>query len=237
VLLQPIATARLVAGVRTGRSAGGRPITVSASGQRAAARRLLVVGCIHGIECAGMAVARLVARGPAGCPPGDADVWVVPDLDPDGRATGSRLNGDGVDLNRNFPAGWRLTGRPWDLEFSGPRPFSEPETRTARAIIRALQPTVTVWFHQQAEPLVRAWGPSVPAARRYAARVGLPFRRMRWLPGTAPRWQNTAFPRTASFVVELPPGPLGARAARRHALAVLALAGLRGPLAGGTASE
>jgi protein MpaA len=216
---------RLVAGVPVGRSARGRPIRVTASGDPAAATHVLVVGCIHGTECAGRAVARRVLRGPAGCPPVGADIWSLTNLDPDGSAAGSRLNGHGVDLNRNFAAGWRPMWRPWDLEYSGPRPFSEPETRTVRAIVRAFRPRVTVWFHQQAQALVRAWGPSVRAARRYAALVGLPFRRMRWPAGTAPHWQNTAYPGSVSFVVELAPGPLRPRDARRHARAVLALAG------------
>ena len=101
---------RISAGVRVGRSAGGRPIVATASGNPAAAERALVVGCIHGTECAGMAVARRVLRGPA---------------------------------------------------------------------------------------------------------------------GTAPHWQNTtAFPGTASFVVELPPGPLSAAAARRHAHTIQVLSGV-----------
>jgi protein MpaA len=173
-----------------------------------------------------MAVVRRLRRGPAGCPSAAADVWTLADLDADGRAAGSRLNGHGVDLNRNFPAGWRPIGRPGDLEHSGPRPFSEPETRTVRALVHAVHPELTVWFHQQSEPLVRAWGPSVPAARRYARLVGLPFRRLRWPAGTAPHWQNTAFRGTSSFVVELAPGPLTPRAARRHARAVLAVGGV-----------
>jgi hypothetical protein len=73
---------------------------------------------------------------------------------------------------------------------------------------------------------VRAWGPSVPAARRYARLVALPFRRFRWPAGTAPHWQNTTYPDDVSFVVELPPGRLRARDAGRHAHAVLALSGL-----------
>jgi hypothetical protein len=217
---------RVLRAMRVGHSAGGRPIHVTAAGNPAAARRLLVVGCIHGTECAGMAVTRGIVRRLARRPPAGADVWALSDLDPDGRAAGSRLNGHGVDLNRNFRGGWRPIGRPGDLEHSGPRPFSEPETRTARSIVHALRPRVTVWFHQQANPLVRAWGPSIPVARRYARLARLPFRPLRWLAGTAPHWQHTAFPGTASFVVELAPGPLGAAAARRHVRAVLALAGL-----------
>jgi murein peptide amidase A len=215
---------RLIAGVRVGRSVAGRPIRVTASGAPTAAAHVLVVGCIHGTECAGRAVARRVLRGPAGCPPADADIWSLGNLDPDGSAARSRLNGRGVDLNRNFAAGWRPMWRRWDPEYSGPRPFSEPETRTARAIVRAFRPQLTVWFHQQAEPLVRAWGQSVPAARRYARLARLPFRRMRWPAGTAPHWQNTGFPGSVSFVVELPPGRLATADARRHARAVLALA-------------
>jgi protein MpaA len=218
--------ARLVAHVPIGRSARGRPIVATASGDPAAERRVLVVGCVHGDECAGLAVARRLDRGPRGCPPTGADVWVIPDLNPDGRAAGTRLNGRGVDLNRNFPVAWRPIGVRHDLEYSGPRPWSEPEARIARRVVRAFRPDVTIWFHQQAEPMVRAWGPSVPGARRYARAAGLPFRRLPWMDGTAPHWQNTAFPGTAAFVVELPYGPLRAAAAARHARAVFALAGV-----------
>jgi protein MpaA len=206
-----------------GRSANGRPIAVTASGEPGAARRVLVVGCIHGTECAGIAVVRRLQRA---APPTGADLRIITDLDPDGRAAGVRTNGRGVDLNRNFPAGWRPIGVPGDPQHAGARPFSEPETQLVRRVVRRFRPTVTIWFHQQAEALVRAWGPSVPAARRYARRAGLPFRRMPWMAGTAPHWQNTVFPGTASFVVELAPGPLSGRAAARHARAVLALAGV-----------
>jgi hypothetical protein len=48
-------------------------------------------------------------------------------------------------------------------------------------------------------------------ARRFATLAGLPFRRLPWLAGTAPNWQNHAFPGTASFVVEFPRGPISAR--------------------------
>jgi murein peptide amidase A len=207
-----------------GRSAAGRRIAARVLSAPGASRRVLVVGCIHGTECAGIAIARALLR--AG-PVAGASLWIVLDLNPDGRARGTRLNGRGVDLNRNFPAGWRPSGRRGDPEYPGPRPFSEPETKIARRLVRAIRPAITIWYHQPLA-LVRAWGPSVPGARRYAGRAGLPFARLPWLAGTAPQWQNRRFPGSSSFVVELP-RRLGARAVARHARAVRALAAWAGP--------
>ena len=204
-----------------GRSELGRPIRAVEVGGNGVGPvpNVLVVGCIHGTECAGTAVVRRLERArPAGF-----RLWLVPNLNPDGYARGTRQNGRGVDLNRNFPSEWRGGGRPWDPEYPGPRPLSERETRIAVHLIRRLRPTLTLWFHQP-QGLVRAWGQSVPAARRYARLAGLPFRRLRWPAGTAPNWQNHRFPGTSSFVVELPPGPLAPSAAARLAAAVLGVA-------------
>src|SRR4051812_11202794 len=87
-----------------GASVRGRAIRVVVVGDEDAPRRILVVGCIHGDECAGLAVARRLTRR---APPAGVAIWVVPQLNPDGAARGTRQNAHGVDLNRNFPAGWR----------------------------------------------------------------------------------------------------------------------------------
>jgi len=192
-----------------GRSAEGRKIGMRQSGDPAWSGEVLVFGCIHGDECAAEGI-RPSSPLTAGCPDPGSDVYVVPNLNPDGEVRGSRLNGRGVDLNRNFPAGWRPIGERGDPQHSGPRPFSEPETRLAAEIVRQLRPEVTIWFHQYGgeRPFVRAWGRSTAAAREYAALAQLPFRALPWPDGTAPNWQNHRFPGTSSFVVELPPGPL-----------------------------
>jgi hypothetical protein len=208
-----------------GRSARGRPIVMRRFGNTREPSRVLVFGCIHGTECAGMAVARML---PSGCPLPNANLRLVENLNPDGYRRRTRLNARGVDLNRNFPSGWRPGGQAGDLQYSGRRPFSEPETRIARRLIESFRPRITIWFHQQAEALVRAWGTSIPAARRYARMVGLPFRPMPWMAGTAPNWQNHRFPGTSSFVVELAPGPLSLRDATRHASAIERLGGFLG---------
>jgi hypothetical protein len=136
------------------------------------------------------------------------------------------VNGRGVDLNRNFSTGWRAAGRRFDPTYPGPRPFSEPETRAARRVVGRVKPTITVWMHQQFEPpLVRAWGRSIAAARRYARWVGLPFKRLPWTPGSAPQWQSTMRGGGASFVVELQKGHrMTAAEVKRHVRAVARLA-------------
>lgn len=191
-----------------GRSVKGRPIVVRQLGDPGIRGRLLVFDCIHGNECAATGRIAPLANG---CPDPAADIYIVPNLNPDGFARDTRVNGRGVDLNRNFPAAWRPIGQPGDPEYAGLQPFSEPESRLAARIIRRLRPEVTVWFHQDAarRPFVRAWGQSVPPARRFARLAHLPFRLMAWLPGTAPNWQNHRFHGAASFVVELPPGRPG----------------------------
>jgi hypothetical protein len=175
-----------------GRSTEGRPIHLRQLGDPAIAGRVLVFGCIHGDECAARGIEPLAN----GCPDPGANVFIVPNLDPDGFVAGTRLNGRGVDLNRNFASGWRRSGARGTAEYSGPHPFSEPEARTAARIVGKLRPRVTIWFHQvrRGGPFVRAWGQSAPAGRIFAHLAGIPFRLMRWPAGTAPNCRTIASP-------------------------------------------
>ena len=200
-----------------GRSSQGRPITAIRVGDPHGTR-ILVVGCIHGNECAGIAITRALAHTRT-----RADLWLVPDLNPDGRAHGTRQNAHGVDLNRNWSSDWQPGGHPWDFAYPGPRPFSEPETRIASNLIERIHPQVTVWYHQHMN-LVWAWGPSTSAGRVYAQASGMRFYHHPWLHGTAPNWQNHHDPHAASFVVELPAGTLNPQQVQRQVRAVLALA-------------
>ena len=205
--------------VRIGRSVRGTAITAVRAGDTGSPTRALVVGCIHGNECAGTAVTRILARSsPA------VDLWVVSQLNPDGFALGRRQNARGVDLNRNFPSEWRAGGRPWDGEYPGPRPLSEPETRTAARLIRRIKPEVTIWFHQP-QALVRAWGQSMPAARRYARLSGMRFRRDPLAARHGPELAEPPLRGDELVRRRAPRGPLTPAAANRHARAVLALLG------------
>jgi murein peptide amidase A len=199
-----------------GRSVDGRRIVAIEIGDFDAARRVLVVGCIHGNEPAGIAIANRLSHI---SPPHELDLWVVPVLNPDGVAERTRGNADGVDLNRNFPWRWRpLSG----LFYSGQRPLSEPESRIAARLIRRARPQISIWFHQHMD-LVDESGGNASVEQRFAALVGLPLTRLTREPGSAVGWENHAFPGTTAFVVELPAGSLPATAVRRDTHAVLAI--------------
>lgn len=199
-----------------GRSVEGRPIVAIETGDFDAPRRVLVFGCIHGTEPAGIAIADRLAHM---LPPREFDLWVVPVLNPDGVAADTRGNADGVDLNRNFPWRWRPLRGAFD---SGPKPLSEPESRIAARLIRQVRPQISIWFHQHLD-LVDESGGSVAIERRFAALVAMPVGRLAHEPGGAVDWENHAFPGTTAFVVELPAGSLPAPAVRRDSDAVVAI--------------
>lgn len=196
-----------------GRSVQDRPIVARRFGPEDAKRTVLVVGCIHGNECAALPVLERLRRRP---PPG-VKLWLISTVNPDGRALGTRGNAHGVDLNRNFPAGWRRI--PGSSPYhSGRRPESERETRAVLRFLRRERPELSIWFHQ---PEVNVRDPDrSTAARVYARLSGMPFRPMASPPGTVIRWQKLADPRAEAFVVELPAGPLSDDDAARHGRAV-----------------
>ncbi len=110
-----------------------------------------------------------------------------------------------------------------DLQYAGPRPLSEPESRAAYRLILRIRPRIAIWFHQ-AQGLVDVSGGDVGIERRFARLVGLPVKRLSRCPGSAVRWENALRPATTAFVVELPPGSLSPPAVTRYALGVLTLA-------------
>jgi len=201
-----------------GHSVRGRPIVAFERGDPSAPATL-VVGVIHGSEPAGLAVISQLRHLPL--PPG-VHLWLVPTVNPDGLAAGTRQNAHGVDLNRNWATAWKHNGVPWDGYYSGPRPMSEPENRAMRAFILRVKPALTIWYHQ---PLDVVYGsdPHVAVLKHYARLSGLPYRRLTAPRGAATRWQRRHFPSSPAFVVEFPAGRISTATARRNAKAVLAL--------------
>jgi protein MpaA len=209
----PAAAKRVV----IGSSVRARPIVAWTFGADRARRKILVVGCIHGNECAGLAIVSALRHRSV---PKGVQLWLVPELNPDGTAADTRQNAHGVDLNRNFPYRWQRNSDP--TFYSGRFADSEPETRAAIRLVRWIRPAVTITYHQHMD-LVDMAGGDRGVARRYAHLAGLEPTCLTFLSGEETAWSNHTLPGTTAFVVELPAGPVRGDALARHARAVRAI--------------
>lgn len=106
---------------------------------------VLLFGAIHGDEPLGVHCLLELAGELAERPPG-RDTWIIPALNLDGLAAGTKNNARDVDLNRNFAASnWRAEhAAGYD---PGPEPESEPETRALVALIERIGATRLIALH------------------------------------------------------------------------------------------
>lgn len=136
-----------------GYSSRGRPINAYFFGS--GSRFVLYTGAIHGNEAGTRYlmdrwIQDLEAN--ARSIPGDKSIVVVPQINPDGVASGSRVNARNVDLNRNFATSdWQkditdVNNRPFPGG-GGPSPMSEPETRAIASLAQRLRPIMVASYH------------------------------------------------------------------------------------------
>ncbi|RMH53050.1 MAG: murein peptide amidase A [Zetaproteobacteria bacterium] len=143
------------------RSANGQAILIRRfpppAGRRPKAR-VLLIGGIHGDEFSSVSIVfkwmRIIKRHHTGL-----FHWhIIPLANPDGllRRHSRRVNGHGVDLNRNFPTrGWSEQSRRYWIRrthrdprrYPGPAAASEPETRALMEEIARFQPDVIISVH------------------------------------------------------------------------------------------
>ena len=98
-------------------------------------------------------------------------VVLVAVMNPDGLQKKTRVNANGVDINRNYPGTWRKAKR-GDSFKSGPSAASEPETRAMMALTKKYPPSKIVSIHQPLHCLAYTGARSVPLARAIAAKNG-----------------------------------------------------------------
>lgn len=119
--------------------------------------RVLVIGGIHGDELSSPSLALHWIQMALEIP-SNAHWRFIPLLNPDGmlRPKPQRMNGNGVDLNRNFPTPnwdrdakyyWEKRTRKDPRRWPGPTPLSEPETRYLHEEMERFAPNLIVSIH------------------------------------------------------------------------------------------
>ncbi len=162
--------------IEIGRSRLGAPL--HCFGGEKGRPRILVAAGQHGDEGEGVVLLSAALR----CvPEGALAVDVVPALNPDGLALGTRGNAAGVDLNRNLPSrSWQASetayrwtlDAPRDVRLSpGPKPASEPESAALVALVGRRDYAVVLSIHA---PLALVDDPALTRLGAYLSlRTGL----------------------------------------------------------------
>jgi hypothetical protein len=165
-----------------GKSVKGLPLEVYRFGS-GVTERMIVAGMHGGNEYNTVQLAEeLMAyldKHPEIVPP-DVTLYILHDLNPDGVARAlsylGRANANGVDLNRNWPDGWKLDWNRsgcWTTTYvtGGPKPASEPETQALMAFIKSHHFSALINYHSAALGIFPGGIPISEASKRLAKAV------------------------------------------------------------------
>ena len=188
---RPGFTPSMVHELMLGRSGAGRPITAVRIGD--GPRKFVLVGDAHGgPEANTFQLASQLAdhfRANPNEVPSTVRLYIIPTLNPDGLALGTRFNAAGVDLNRNMNT--NLDACPendWnnhvqgaygiESDTGGPYAESEPESRLIRDFL--LDASGVIFYHTSGGDVFPAFcehAPSIALAQVYAATTGYRYDR------------------------------------------------------------
>jgi protein MpaA len=163
-----------------GKSLEGRPIECQVYGDGPDVFWLLAT--IHGNEAAGTPLAAKFVEWLKANPQEleGRRVVIVPVANPDGMADNVRHNRNGVDLNRNFPAG----NFDAEVKVHGATPLSEPESRALMRVLVQHFPDRVVTIHQPLDCMDWDGPRSKAMAKTMAAKCELPVKQVGSRPGS-----------------------------------------------------
>lgn len=130
--------------LESGKSVEGLPIEVYRFVADPEAKYLYLIAGVHGDEKEGIYILQRLFEGliePR------VNMIVVPVVNPDGQAKNSRMNANGVDLNRNLPSkNWSSDSR-GPKYYPGERPLSEVENIFLDSLFQEYPPFLIMSFH------------------------------------------------------------------------------------------
>jgi carboxypeptidase T len=131
------------------------------------------------------------------------EIWVIPMFNLDGNNKmwnedsmwrKNTRNGHGVDINRNYPAGWNScngsSASTSAQDYRGTAPASEPETQAMMNFVGSIKPVFNISYHSYSEIVIYPYGcrprrtPAEEAVETVGAEIG---KKLDYKPGTA--WQ------------------------------------------------
>jgi LysM repeat protein len=151
----PVAAPLFEGPIVYGASYGGRALTAFRVGNGPSARA--IIGGIHGgyewntVDLVSQTLTYL--RQEPSLVPSELTLYLIPCMNPDGYAAGTdpvraRMNGRGVDLNRNWDYQWQMTATHGTRPVSaGTGAFSEPETAALRDLMISRRVESAIFYH------------------------------------------------------------------------------------------
>lgn len=131
----------------------------------------------------------------------NSEIWVIPMFNLDGNNKmwmqdsmwrKNTRNGHGVDINRNYPAGWNScngsSARESAQDYRGTAPASEPETQAMMNFVASVKPVFNISYHSYSEIVIYPFGcrprktPAEEAVEAIGAEIG---KKIDYKPGTA----------------------------------------------------
>jgi hypothetical protein len=129
------------------------------------------------------------------------EIWVIPMFNLDGNNKmwnensmwrKNTRNGHGVDINRNYPTGWKScngsSGSTFAQDYRGTAPGSEPETQAMMNFVASIKPVFNISYHSYSEIVIYPFGcrprktPSEESVMDIGAEIG---KKINYKPGTA----------------------------------------------------
>lgn len=134
----------------------------------------------------------------------DYVLYIVPCTNPDGLEEGTskggfgRCNANGLDINRDFPTGWKKMTA--SLYLTGDEPFTTKEAQAIRDLVERIQPTYAADVHGWMDCI---YGDR-ELAKPFMKHVGLPYRKYSG-GGMLAQWLDEVT--QAGILIELPDKP------------------------------